>query len=146
MKKILYIMAAALIAALSCQKDGDRVLEQISGEWHYSATESGVAEDVYVAFSEDGTFEIYQKIGEGPYWYSTGDYKLDAESMVLSGVYTDRYPWKYTYKVSVSDKTLTMTAVEQDGHSVTYARESIPVQVRQMSLPLTKSEPVVLFL
>ncbi len=146
MKKILYIMAAALIAAVSCQKDGDRVLEQISGEWHYSATESGVAEDVYVAFSEDGTFEIYQKIGEGPYWYSTGDYKLDAESMVLSGVYTDRYPWKYTYKVSVSDKTLTMTAVEQDGHSVTYARESIPVQVRQMSLPLTKSEPVVLFL
>lgn len=139
-------MAAALIAAVSCQKDGDRVLEQISGEWHYSATESGVAEDVYVAFSEDGTFEIYQKIGEGPYWYSTGDYKLDAESMVLSGVYTDRYPWKYTYKVSVSDKTLTMTAVEQDGHSVTYARESIPVQVRQMSLPLTKSEPVVLFL
>lgn len=146
MKKILYIMAAALVAAVSCQKDGDRVLEQISGEWHYSATESGVAEDVYVAFSEDGTFEIYQKIGEGPYWYSTGDYKLDAESMVLSGVYTDRYPWKYTYKVSVSDKTLTMTAVEQDGHSVTYARESIPVQVRQMSLPLTKSEPVVLFL
>ena len=146
MKKILYIMAAALVAAVSCQKDGDLVLEQISGEWHYSATESGVAEDVYVAFSEDGTFEIYQKIGEGPYWYSTGDYKLDAESMVLSGVYTDRYPWKYTYKVSVSDKTLTMTAVEQDGHSVTYARESIPVQVRQMSLPLTKSEPVVLFL
>lgn len=146
MKKILYIMAAALVAAVSCQKDGDRVLEQISGEWHYSATESGVAEDVYVAFSEDGTFEIYQKIGEGPYWYSTGDYKLDAESMVLSGVYTDRYPWKYTYKVSVSDKTLTMTAVEQDGHSVTYTRESIPVQVRQMSLPLTKSEPVVLFL
>ena len=139
-------MAATLIAAVSCQKDGDRVIEQISGEWHYSATESGVAEDVYVAFSEDGTFEIYQKIGEGPYWYSTGDYKLDAESMVLSGVYTDRYPWKYTYKVSVSDKTLTMTAVEQDGHSVTYARESIPVQVRQMSLPLTKSEPVVLFL
>lgn len=139
-------MAAALVAAVSCQKDGDRVLEQISGEWHYSATESGVAEDVYVAFSEDGTFEIYQKIGEGPYWYSTGDYKLDAESMVLSGVYTDRYPWKYTYKVSVSDKTLTMTAVEQDGHSVTYARESIPAQVRQMSLPLTKSEPVVLFL
>lgn len=139
-------MAAALVAAVSCQKDGDLVLEQISGEWHYSATESGVAEDVYVAFSEDGTFEIYQKIGEGPYWYSTGDYKLDAESMVLSGVYTDRYPWKYTYKVSVSDKTLTMTAVEQDGHSVTYARESIPVQVRQMSLPLTKSEPVVLFL
>lgn len=139
-------MAAALVAAVSCQKDGDRVLEQISGEWHYSATESGVAEDVYVAFSEDGTFEIYQKIGEGPYWYSTGDYKLDAESMVLSGVYTDRYPWKYTYKVSVSDKTLTMTAVEQDGHSVTYTRESIPVQVRQMSLPLTKSEPVVLFL
>lgn len=146
MKKILYIMAAALVAAVSCQKDGDLVLEQISGEWHYSATESGVAEDVYVAFSEDGTFEIYQKIGEGPYWYSTGEYKLDAESMVLSGVYTDRYPWKYTYKVSVSDKTLTMTAVEQDGHSVTYARESIPVQVRQMSLPLTKSEPVVLFL
>ena len=142
MKKILYIIAAALVAAVSCQKDGDRVLEQISGEWHYSATESGVAEDVYVAFSEDGTFEMYQKIGDGPYWYSAGEYTLDAKSMVLSGVYSDRYPWKYTYKISVNDKTLTMKAVEQDGYSITYAREAIPSQVRQMSLPLTKSESV----
>ena len=146
MKKIVLILAVALFSAVSCQKDSVRILEQIAGEWHYSAVENGVSEDVYVSFTEDGLFEMYQKIGEGPYWYSAGEYALDAESMVLSGVYTDRYPWKYTYKVSVSDNTLTMSALEQEGYTVTYSRENIPASVRQMSLPLTKSEQVELFL
>lgn len=134
------------MAAVSCKKDEVRILEQISGEWHYSAVESGVNEDVWLSLKGDGLFEMYQKIGEGPYWYSAGEYVLNAETMVLSGVYTDRYPWKYTYKVSVSDNTLTMSALEQEGYTVTYSRESIPASVRQMSLPLTKSEQVELFL
>ena len=140
------MIAAALLMAAGCQKDETRTLEQISGEWHYTATESGVTEDVYLSFSADGVFEMYQKVGDGPYWFSSGEYRLDAESMVLSGVYTDRYPWKYSYKIYVNEKTLTMTAVELEGYSVVYSRESIPAQVRQMSLPLTRSGEVEFFL
>lgn len=146
MKRILYIIAAALMVAVACEKEGARMMEDLSGDWHYTATENGVAEDIWVSFDQSGTFEMYQKIGEGPYWQSQGEFTLDADAMTLSGVYSDRTPWKYTYKVSVGGSSLTMTAVGQEGYSVTYARETIPAQVRQMSLPLTKSEPVDLFL
>lgn len=145
MKKIIYVIAAILFA-VSCQEKTDKVVEQITGEWHYSSIESGVNEDVYVSFATDGSFVLYQKIGDGAYWYSEGTFTLDAETMVLTGVYTDRYPWKYSYKVTVSDKTLTLSAMELEGYSTTYTRETIPAQVRKMSLPLTKSEQTDLFL
>ena len=148
MKRIFYIFAAAavLFLAASCQKEADRMVAKLAGEWHYTAEENGVTEDIWVSFSEDGTFEMYQKIGDGPYWHSEGEYSLDAETKVLSGVYSDRYPWKYSYKVSISDKTLIMTAVELETYVVTYEKAEIPVEVRQKSLPLTKSESVERYL
>ena len=140
MKKILYTIIAVLAIATSCQKDNDRFMHNLVGEWHYTGTESGVSEDVWLALSEDGAFEMYQKIGSGPYWYSKGEYTVDLENHVLTGVYSDRYPWKYTYKVDVDSQTLQMTAVELEGYSVGYAREAIPEEVRTKSLPLTKSD------
>lgn len=121
-------------------------MDDIVGDWHYSAEEGGVKEDIWISFAADGTFGMYQKIGEGPYWHSEGEYSLDAETKVLSGVYSDRYPWKYSYKVSISDRTLVMTAVELETYVVTYEKAEIPVEVRQKSLPLTKSESVERYL
>lgn len=148
MKKILYIIAAAAVLLLgtSCQKDSDAMTAKLAADWHYTAQENGVTEDVWVSFATDGTFEMFQKVGDGPYWYTQGEYTLDPETKVLSGVYSDRYPWKYSYKVSISDKTLEMEAVELEGYKLTYAKEAIPAQVREKSLPLTKSEPAELFL
>lgn len=116
------------------------MMEQMAGEWHYSAEESGVAEDIWLSFSADGRFEMYQRVGEGAYWFSAGEYQADPESGVVTGVYSDRYPWKYSYKVSVNGQKMVMTALETDSYSVTYIRETIPSEVRQMSLPLTRSE------
>lgn len=148
MKKILYIFAAAaaLILAASCQKEADRLTDGIVGDWHYSAEESGAKEDVWISFAADGTFEMYQKIGEGPYWLSAGEYTVDAQKGILSGVYSDRYPWKYSYKIKVSSKSLVMTAVELDTYSVTYVREAVPAEVVAKALPLTKSEPMERYL
>lgn len=146
MKKIIYIIAAVLLLATSCRKDNTRLAENLVGEWHYSATEQGVTEDIYIGFSADGTFEMYQKVGEGVHWYIAGEYTVDSETCILSGVYTDRYPWKYDYKVTVSGNTLVMTAVQLETYSVTYSRESIPAEVRAKSLPLTKAETPILFL
>lgn len=144
MKKIVYIFAAvtALILTASCQKEAGRLMDDIVGDWHYSAEESGVKEDIWISFAADGTFGMYQKIGEGPYWFSTGEYTLDAESDILSGVYSDRYPWKYSYKVKAGSGSLVMTAVEEESYSVTYTREAVPAEVVAKALPLTKSESV----
>lgn len=142
MKRIIYIFAfaTALFASVCCGKDDSYMMEQMAGEWHYSAEESGVAEDIWLSFSADGRFEMYQRVGEGAYWFSAGEYQVDPESGVVTGVYSDRYPWRYSYKVSVSGRTLVMTAVEQESHNVTYVRESIPSEVREKSLPLTRSD------
>lgn len=142
MKKIFYIFASSLIMLVGCTKEADRVMNQLVGDWHYSGEESGVKEDIWISFSQDGTFEMYQKIGEGAYWSTTGEYDYNEESQSLTGVYSDRYPWKYSYKVSVSSSTLMMTAVELENYSVEYNRETIPSEVREKSLPLTKSVSV----
>lgn len=147
MKKILYIISAiaTLLFATSCEKESG-VLNQLAGEWHCTVEDSGVTQDVYLSLEADGQFEMYQKTGEGPYWYTSGKYTLDTESMVLSGVYSDKYPWKYSYKVSVSASSLQMTAVENKTYMVSYSKETIPAEVRAKSLPLTKAESAEFFL
>ena len=139
MKKILYTIIAVLAIATSCQKDDNRFMLNLVGQWHYAGTENGVEEDIWLEFTEDGTFEMYQKIGSGPYWYSKGEYTVDLENRVLTGVYSDRYPWKYSYKIEAGTGTLQMTAVEIEGHTLTYTREAIPAEVRDKSVPLTKA-------
>ena len=146
MKKLFYIFTASLLIAVGCTKDASKVMNQLSGDWHYAAEENGVKEDIWISFSEDGTFEMFQKIGDGPYWYTSGEFEYDVDSKVLSGIYSDRYPWKYTYAITLTEKTLQMAAVELASHSVTYTRESIPAQVREKSLPLTKAEAVERYL
>lgn len=142
MKRITYILTAiaSLLLTASCQKASDHLLDSLTGDWHYTGEESGVEEDIWVSFAENGTFEMYQKIGEGAWWYSTGEFTADSETKTLTGIYSDRYPWKYSYRIDVDAKTLQMTAVELDGYTVTYTREAIPAEVRDKALPLTKSE------
>ena len=140
MKRTIYtILAALLLTATGCEKPADRLIDKIVGEWHYTAEENGVTEDVWLSFGADGTFEMYQKIGEGPYWHSKGEYTADPATDILTGVYSDRYPWKYSYKVEAGTGTLQMTAVELEGHTLTYTREAIPAEVRDKSVPLTKA-------
>ena len=146
MKKILYTIIAVLAIATSCQKDDDRFMLNLVGQWHYAGTENGVEEDIWLELTEDGTFEMYQKIGSGPYWYSRGEYTVDLENHILTGVYSDRYPWKYSYKVDVDSQTLQMTAVELEGYIQNYVREQIPAEVSDKYLPLTKSESVERYL
>ncbi len=144
MKRTIYtILAAILLTATGCEKTADRLIDKIVGEWHYTAQESGITEDVWLSFSTDGTFEMYQKVGEGAHWYAAGEYSIDTDEGTLSGVYSDRYPWKYDYRISFEGNTLVMTAVQLETYSVTYVRESIPDAVRDRSLPLTKAETFV---
>ena len=142
MKKILntIILIASVIIAAGCQKGTEQYLEQLSGDWHYQGTEEGVQKEVWISFADDKTFEMFQKIGSGAYRSVSGHYGIDAKTKVLSGIYDDSYSWKYDYEFKVEANTLVMTAVQLPSYSVTYTRGTIPSQVRQMSIPVVKSQ------
>ena len=63
MKRILYILFAALTLSLqvSCQKEDASA--DISGEWHLDNSGLAYDADVYVVFS-GGSFRLYQKVGD----------------------------------------------------------------------------------
>lgn len=141
MKKIInraFVALAAVVLLMGCQSEGQKALSQIVGEWHYSGVEEGVQEDIWIAFSQDMTFELYQKVGDGVHRSITGRYSINADKKIISGMYEDNYPWKYDYKFEVKGNNLVLTAVS-DTYSVTYTRGIVPAEVRQMSLPLVKS-------
>lgn len=124
MKSRVLILAAILLSALvsfsSCKKE-EKTLD-VKGEWELTevkmATKSALvgAETVtvYVKFSEDGTFAMYQMVGDGRFVAFSGSWKLAGSA--LSGTYTDGTSWASSYEVSVDKSTLTMTT--EDGLDV----------------------------
>ena len=144
MKKIIsniLFCAIALFAVAACSDPEADKLNKVVGEWHYSGTESGVGIDVYLGLSQDYTFELYQKIGEGPHYLYKGKYKFDGE--VLTGTYNDYTPWAHDYKVSKSGSSLVLTSVVDPSYSVTYTKEAIPESVRTHYMPATKAVSVL---
>ena len=140
MKKIVYIFAAvaALILTASCQKEAGRHMDDIVGDWHYSAEESGVKEDIWISFAADGTFGMYQKIGEGRHRKYTGNWSM--EGNVLSGSYSDDTAWGSSYNVTFDgDSKMILTATEDSRESYTYSRESIPDEIRDGSVEVKAS-------
>lgn len=116
-------------------------MEIIAGEWHYTATESGVQIDVYLGLYSDYTFDLYQKIGDGPHYLYKGKYNFDGQ--ILSGTYSDYTPWAHDYKVTRSGGSLTLTSAASPDYSVTYKKESIPESVKTHYMPATKAVSVV---
>lgn len=137
--KIL-LFASLLVLFAGCKEAGSESSAALVGDWHYYSTESDVEEDIWLSIASDGTFDLYQKIGGGVYWHSAGDYTIDPEKDVISGVYRDRYPWAYDYSFKVEGSTLTLTAVQLESYVQVYQKEILPAEVVEKSLELdTKS-------
>ena len=151
MKKIISKLIFATFVALgliSCSK-ADKNLEKIAGEWYLQ--EENV--EVYVEFNVDGTFALYQNIsvaedGNDPrYRLYYGTFAYDGTT--LSGVYSDKSHWGYTYQATVSGDNLTMAFTDNGKEFVrTYVRKTIPFTVRKnCTEPLKSSiDEVVPFL
>lgn len=126
-------MAAALALVVSaCSKEDN----DICGEWHLSdisvVTKAQEPYDVsvYLAFSKTGGFDLYQKLQDGKYVHYTGKWEM-ADGQ-LYGYYTDGTPWGAgSYGVSLSSKTLKLTANNGLGEITTYKREKIPSSVKE---------------
>lgn len=135
MKKIIYIIAAALCLLTSCKKEMT-LEEKFIGDWHCSAT--SVDAEIYVSFSADKTFALYQQIGEGAFRVYNGTWSLEGNR--LGGQYNDGTRWGSEYDVtSADDNTLTLTA---EGISETYRRVNggIPEEVLKSCVTIVRSE------
>lgn len=137
MKKALYIILAAICMFTSCKKEMT-LAEKIVGDWHCQAT--SVDAEIYVTFTAEGTFALYQKIGEGAFRLYNGTYTL--AGTVLSGKYNDGSAWGASYEVTSSDSdTLTLTA---EGVVETYGRVTggIPEEVLASCVTVVKSNGI----
>ena len=142
MKKIISKVIFATIVALgliSCEK-ADRNLEKIAGEWYFQ--EDNV--EVYIDFNADGTFEMFQNIsvnedGNNPrYRLYSGTFTYDGT--LLTGVYSDKSQWAYSYQATVSGDNLTMRFTDNGKEFVrTYVRKTIPFTVRKSCTEPLKS-------
>lgn len=137
MKNIKILVLCAVMAILSaCEKEKAVSLDIIYGEWKLEswygqpAGEGDVPADVYLSFSGDGTFDLYQKLGEaGHYTAFYGIYALDQDGL-LSGTYSDGKSWGGTYDFSVEGDRLTLENPEAAGSGVcVYVRTTIPDSV-----------------
>ena len=139
MKKFIYMILLAVFVlpsftACSDQNEGNSILV---GEWCYSEDDV----EVYMSFSKNGKFELYQKMGEEFIrYYYTGTYEFDGE--ILTGMYTGYIPFAHDYKVSRSGDKLTLTSVSEPDYKVTYTKKSIPEEVKSHFIPVTKSAEV----
>lgn len=135
MKKIIYIIAAAICMLTSCKKELT-LEEKMTGDWHCTAV--SVDAEIYVTFTAEKTFNLYQQIGEGAYRLYNGTWSLDGST--LTGKYNDGTSWATSYEVvSTDEDTLTLTA---EGISETYKRISggIPEEVLASCVTVVKSE------
>lgn len=119
-----------VLAACGGSKDNpDAGKASLAGIWELSsvatkATVGSTTVNVYVEFVSDGSFSLYQKVGEGRYTHFTGTYTYSND--VLSGKYAAGASWG-PYTVSLDDKTLKLSTDKEED---TYTKvASIPAAV-----------------
>lgn len=139
MKKTLLIICTLILLASCGEKNGGKTeltLEQkLCTEWH--STSLPVDGDIYISFSEDKTFELYQQIGQGAHRLYRGTWNL--EETLLTGKYNDGEAWAAAYEIIINDKQLTMTSVNDAAEESMFAREDIPQEVIQTCETVVKS-------
>ncbi len=145
MKKILYILMAIAILA-GCKKPGNEpsgdetgrtLAEKIEGEWHCSP--SNIDADIYVSFTDDGKFELYQQITAGAYRLYRGKWNTDETKSVISGTYNDGEPWGSSYSAVVSEDGNSMTLKDSASNEYVYSRQEIPASVKDNCVVEVKS-------
>lgn len=150
MMKKLFALAAVLLTIAACGgKDnpdtpsptpggggggGSTTKLDVTGSWELSGVETKVSVgsinvSVYISFTSDGSFTLYQKIGEGRYTRFTGTYTVSADNK-LSGKYSNNAAWG-PYTAAMASGKLTLTSA--GGKEVdTYTKiSSIPTSVTQ---------------
>ncbi len=140
MKKILYIFMAVAILA-GCKKPGTeeeiKIADNIAGEWHCSP--SDIDAEIYVSFTAEGSFELYQMITAGSYRLYRGTWNFDESAKTITGKYNDGEAWGSIYTVTMSEDTNSMTFVDSASNEYVYSRMEIPAEVKDNCIVVVKS-------
>ena len=136
MKRLLYIFTIAVLALTGCKKENQPTLkDKICGEWR--GVDLTADAGIYIEFSSNGTFELYQKLEGDSFELRRGQWNLEGD--ILSGTYNDQEPWATSYKVSVVGNTLTMVAQDGTGETNVYVKTDIPDGVKESCTTVVKS-------
>lgn len=159
MKRLVNIfVAAALVLGLaaSCEK-APSLTEGIVAEWQLTEMtdyEASALPSIYIEFTADLNFVIYQKVGDVPrYRKYDGTYAVDGT--VINGKYSDGEDWGSSYRAAfeADGDVLVMTAftTEKDGtvtegEVLKYVKASLSQEEKDAADVVTKSEDSVRFL
>ncbi len=140
MKKLLYIFMAIAILA-GCKKPGTEeeliITDKIAGEWHCSP--SDIDADIYVSFTAEGTFELYQQITTGSFRLYRGTWTFDEAAKTIAGKYNDGESWGSGYAVTMSEDTNSMTFKDSAANEYIYSRQEIPAAIKENCVVVVKS-------
>lgn len=145
---LIALFAMALVGCGGDKEDGDNnVIKQtdIYGKWHLATMCGSAPEfDVYIEFSKDGTFDIYQQVWSFTYEHFSGNFTLNGN--VVSGTYSDGSEWTASYEYAVSNSKLSLTNTGNSDEVAIYDACKIPAEVIEEATTATRSEGVVPFL
>jgi hypothetical protein len=132
--KIFCMLLASLVALSGCSKSDNNGgknpgKETLVGEWHMvSWTGATATADIYISFTEEGTFDLYQRFITPGYVHYSGKYTYSNDK--LSGVYSDNQPWASEYDAFFStDGRMTLTSLSSTGDVSVYEKTSIPQEI-----------------
>ena len=130
MKKYMILFLAAF-TLFACKKTAEPV--DLVGEWQLASYETKAVSigtekvDIWLKFTSDGQFELYQKLGDGRYRPYKGTYTLTEN--ILSGKYSTGAAWGTQYEVSRDATRLTLTDHPNGRETQVFTAASIPSTV-----------------
>ena len=135
MRKILTVLALAIALCVTACKKAPKAdpAAALVGEWELTQIEvksveyAGKTVEVYLVFTADNTFEIYQMIGQGRFRKFSGTWTLT--DGILSGKYASKKAWGSEYEATVKGETLTLVSTVS-GETDTYQKAAVPDSVK----------------
>ena len=151
--KIFSLVMLLAVALTGCKKsnnaDGPNVGggsddAVLSGEWVLTSWNEAEPEfNVYIAFNDDNTFEMYQQVWSFDYEYFEGTYSINGD--ILTGKYSNGTNWACGYKFETLDGQLKLASQEDQSVVSIYESCTIPAEIKTEATE-TRSAEVVPFL
>ncbi len=151
--KIFSLVMLLAVALTGCKKsnngDGPNVGgggndAVLSGEWVLTSWNEAEPEfNVYIAFNDDNTFEMYQQVWSFDYEYFAGNYTITDD--IVTGTYSNGTNWACGYKFEILDGQLKLASQEDQSVVSIYESCTIPAEIREEATA-TRSTDVVPFL
>ena len=125
-----------LVALTGCEKhSGSSQASPLCGEWR--GYDLSADAGIYICFTADGTFELYQKLASETFELRRGTWTLAGD--ILSGKYNDEEPWAASYKAVINGDTLTLTSQKEGEETNIYRKCEIPEHIKESSTVIVKS-------